>query len=49
MIDIHNLNLTDTEFAALAAKGYDSSLEHMMIEAGESPSKTRSPYSTHTN
>jgi len=33
---IQNLGMTDTEYAALAAKGYDPNLEQLMIEAGES-------------
>jgi hypothetical protein len=38
---IHDLGMTDTEYAALAAKGYDSNLERLMIEAGESLKSAR--------
>ncbi len=38
---IHDLGMTDTEYAALAAKGYDLNLERMMIEAGEPPESAR--------
>jgi hypothetical protein len=41
MTDIHNLNLTDTEYAALVARGYDPNLEYLMIQAGESPQSAR--------
>ncbi len=33
--------MTDTEYAALAAKGYEPNLEQIMIEAGESLESAR--------
>lgn len=39
---IQDLGMTDTEYAALTAKGYDPNLEQMMIEAGFSPEEARS-------
>lgn len=39
---IHDLGMTDTEYAALAAKGYDFNLERLMIAAGESLESARS-------
>lgn len=33
---IQDLGMTDTEYTALSAKGYDPNLEQMMIEAGSS-------------
>lgn len=33
--------MTDTEYAALAAKGYEPNLERMMIEADESAEEAR--------
>jgi hypothetical protein len=41
MTDIHTDYLTDTEYAALAARGYDPHIEYMMIQAGESPQSAR--------
>jgi hypothetical protein len=43
MIDpsIHNLNMTDIEYAALIAKGYDPALEQELIELGEQPGVAR--------
>lgn len=41
MTNIHNLNLTDTEYAALLAKGYEPNLERRIIEPGESPVEAR--------
>jgi hypothetical protein len=38
---IHELGMTDTEYAALADSGYDPTLERMMIEAGSSPKDAR--------
>jgi hypothetical protein len=38
---IHDLGISDTKYAALAAKGYDPNLEQLMIEAGESPQEAR--------
>ncbi len=38
---IHDLGMTDTEYAALAAKGYEPNLEQIMIEAGESLESAR--------
>jgi hypothetical protein len=40
---IHDLGMTDTEYAALAAKGYEPNLEQLMIEAGESLESARKP------
>lgn len=39
---IQDLGMTDTEYAALAALGYDPALERMMIEAGSSHKDARS-------
>lgn len=41
MTHIHNLGMTDTEYAALVAKGYDPNLELELIELGESPAIAR--------
>lgn len=38
---IHDLGMTDTEYAALAAKGYDPNLERTIVEAGESLESAR--------
>jgi hypothetical protein len=38
---IHDLGMTDTEYAALAAKGYQPLLEHQLIALGEAPSQAR--------
>jgi hypothetical protein len=38
---IQDIGMTDTEYATLTAKGYDSNLERMMIEAGSSPGEAR--------
>ncbi len=38
---IQDLGMTDTEYAALTALGYDPALERMMIEAGCSPKDAR--------
>lgn len=38
---IQDLGMTDTEYATLAALGYDPTLERMMIEAGESLESAR--------
>lgn len=40
-LPIHDLGMTDTEYAALAALGYDPTLERMIIEAGSSPKDAR--------
>ncbi len=40
-LPIHDLGMTDTEYATLAAFGYDPTLERMMIEAGSSPKEAR--------
>ncbi|QIR41762.1 hypothetical protein HCG51_34320 (plasmid) [Tolypothrix sp. PCC 7910] len=37
MTNIHDLGMTDNEYAALVAKGYDPNLELELIELGESP------------
>jgi hypothetical protein len=39
--DHTHLGMTDIEYAALAAKGYDPNLERMMIEAGSLPESAR--------
>lgn len=41
MTHIHHLNLTDTEYAVLAAQGYDPQLEQLMVQVGESPEQAR--------
>lgn len=41
MTEIHHLNLTDTEYAALAAQGYDPHLEQLMIQVGKDPDEAR--------
>ncbi|MTJ14781.1 hypothetical protein FJR11_19815 [Anabaena sp. UHCC 0187] len=38
---IHNLNITDTEYAELAAQGYDPNLELELIELGEPQQQAR--------
>jgi hypothetical protein len=38
---IHDLGMTDTEYAALAAKGYEPVLEHQLIAIGEDPEQAR--------
>jgi hypothetical protein len=38
---IHNLGMTDTEYAALSAKGYNPALERQLIEAGEDSDQAR--------
>lgn len=40
-LSIHDLGMTDTEYAALADSGYDPTLERMMIEASSSPKDAR--------
>jgi hypothetical protein len=40
-LPIDDLGMTDTEYAALAAKGYDLQLEQLIVEAGESPEEAR--------
>lgn len=40
-LPIQDLGMTDTEYATLAALGYDPKLESMMIEAGSSPKDAR--------
>jgi hypothetical protein len=39
---IHDLGMTDTEYAALAAKGYEPVLEQQLIAIGEDPDQARS-------
>lgn len=41
MNEIYNLGLTDTEYAQLAAQGYDPNLEDQLIELGESIDQAR--------
>jgi len=41
MTNIHNLGITDTEYAQLLTQGYDPNLEHQLIELGESPEQAR--------
>ncbi|MBW4545935.1 MAG: hypothetical protein KME25_16025 [Symplocastrum torsivum CPER-KK1] len=38
---IHDLGMTDTEYATLAAKGYEPLLELQIIAIGEAPSQAR--------
>jgi hypothetical protein len=38
---IHNLNMTDTEYAQLIAQGYDPNLERELIELGENQQEAR--------
>ncbi|MEA5621179.1 hypothetical protein VB711_25580 [Cronbergia sp. UHCC 0137] len=38
---VHNLNMTDTEYAQLAAQGYDPNLELQLIELGETQQEAR--------
>lgn len=38
---IHDLNLTDTEYAAMLTKGYDPILEEQLIALGENPTQAR--------
>ena len=39
MTNIYDLGMTDTEYAQLAAQGYDPNLELQLIELGESPDR----------
>lgn len=41
MTEIHNLGITDTEYAQLIAQGYDPNLERQLIELGESLDQAR--------
>ncbi|QLE53686.1 hypothetical protein FD724_38165 (plasmid) [Nostoc sp. C057] len=41
MTNIHNLGMTDTEYAQLLAQGYDPNVEHQLIEFGESIDQAR--------
>ena len=41
MTNIHNLNMTDTEYAQFAAQGYDPNLERQLIELGENLDEAR--------
>ncbi|GAX45822.1 hypothetical protein NIES4075_68430 [Tolypothrix sp. NIES-4075] len=41
MTNIHNLGMTDTEYAQLAAQGYDPNLERQLIEIGETLDQAR--------
>jgi hypothetical protein len=38
---IHDLGMTDTEYTALVAKGYEPVLEHQLIAIGEDPNQAR--------
>lgn len=38
---IQDLNLTDTEYAALLTQGYDPELERQLIALGQDPDKAR--------
>ncbi|MUG92760.1 hypothetical protein F7734_09985 [Scytonema sp. UIC 10036] len=38
---IQHLNMTDTEYAALIAKGYDPAFEQQLVELGENPDQAR--------
>ena len=38
---IHDLHMSDIEYAALAAKGYEPVLEHQLIALGEEPDQAR--------
>lgn len=38
---IQDLGMTDTEYAALVAKGYESVLERQLIALGEDPNQAR--------
>ncbi len=38
---IYDLGMTDTEYAALSAKGYNPALERQLIEAGEDSDQAR--------
>ena len=39
---IHDLNMSDTEYAQLVSKGYEPILERQLIALGEDPNKARS-------
>ena len=39
---IHDLNMSDTEYAQLISKGYEPILERQLIALGEDPGKARS-------
>ena len=41
MTETHDLGMTDTEYAQLLAQDYDLSLEHQLIELGESLDQAR--------
>ena len=38
---LYDLNITDTEYAQLAAQGYDSNLELQLIKLGETQEEAR--------
>jgi len=38
---IHNLGMSDTEYATLLTKGYNPDIERQMIQVGESPDQAR--------
>jgi hypothetical protein len=41
MTNIHNLGMTDTEYAQLLAQGYDPNLENQFVELGKSIDQAR--------
>ncbi|MBW4558208.1 MAG: hypothetical protein KME59_20205 [Trichormus sp. ATA11-4-KO1] len=41
MTNIHNLGMTDTEYAKLIAQGYHPNLEQQLLELGESLDQAR--------
>ncbi|MEH1832701.1 MAG: hypothetical protein V7L29_11605 [Nostoc sp.] len=47
MTNIHNLGMTDTEYAQLLTQGYDPNLEHQLLEQARElrPSPKASPSS----
>ena len=38
---LYNLNMTNTEYAQFIAQGYDSNLEHKLVDLGESHEEAR--------
>jgi hypothetical protein len=41
MTELHDLNMTDTEYAALVASCYDPTIEQQLIALGQNPSDAR--------
>ncbi len=41
MTNIHNLGMTDTEYAQMLAQGYDPNLEHQLMKIGETLDQAR--------